>query len=54
MSDEYHRDVIRTKLTRNIETTFNEVRDEFIMALDDLIPTHEDGTVRGKVLDERS
>ena len=44
MNDEYHTDVIRSKLTRNIATTFNEVREEFIMAMDDLIPTHEDST----------
>ena len=44
MSDEYHTDIIRSKLTRNIAATFNEVREELIMAMDDLIPTHGDGT----------
>jgi hypothetical protein len=42
MSDDYHTDIIRSKLTRNIATTFNEVREELIMAVDDFIPTHED------------
>jgi hypothetical protein len=44
MKDEYHTDVIRSKLTRNIAATFNVVREELIMAMDDLIPTHEDST----------
>ena len=39
--DEYHTDVMRSKLTRNIDSTFKEVREELVMALDDLIPTHE-------------
>jgi hypothetical protein len=41
-SDSYHTDIIRSKLTRNIAVTFKEVRDEFIHALEDLIPTGED------------
>jgi hypothetical protein len=41
--DEYHTDIIRSQLTRNIADTFKEVREELIMAMDDLIPTHEDG-----------
>ena len=44
MDDEFHTDIIRSKLTRNIATTFKEVREELIMGMDDLIPTHEDGT----------
>jgi hypothetical protein len=44
MNDEFHTDVIRSKLTRNIAVTFNEVREELTMAMDDLIPTHEDST----------
>jgi len=40
--DIYHVDIIRTKLTRNIAVTFKEVREEFIHALKDLIPTDED------------
>jgi hypothetical protein len=44
MNDEYHTDIIRSKLTRNIAATFNEVREELIMAMDDLIPTHDDST----------
>jgi hypothetical protein len=43
MNDRYHADVIRSKLTRNIAATFNDVREEIIMTMDDLIPTHEDG-----------
>jgi len=40
--DIYHVDIIRTRLTRNIAVTFKEVREEFIHALKDLIPTDED------------
>ena len=40
--DEYHTDIIRSQLTRNIANTFNEVREELIMAMDDLIPARED------------
>ena len=44
MNDVYHIDVLRSKLTRNIAATFNEVHEELIVAIDDFIPTHEDGT----------
>jgi len=42
MNDDYHAGVIRSKLTRNIAVTFEEVRGELINALEDLIPTGED------------
>lgn len=42
--DQYHVDIIRSKLTRNIAVTFKEAREEFIHALEDLIPTGEDST----------
>jgi hypothetical protein len=32
-NDDYHIDVIRSKLTRNIDSTFKEVREELIMAM---------------------
>jgi cytochrome P450 len=51
MSDEYHTDIIRSKLTRNIAATFNEVREELIMAMDDLIPTHGDEWVKVPILE---
>ena len=41
--DEYHTDIIRSQLTRNIANTFKEVREELIMGMDDLIPAREDG-----------
>jgi hypothetical protein len=44
MNDEFHTDIIRSKLTRNIAATFKEVREELIMGMDDLIPMHENGT----------
>jgi hypothetical protein len=37
-------DIIRTKLTRNVAVTFQEVRDELIRTLDVSIPVHGDGT----------
>ena len=39
--DKYHVDIIRSQLTRSIAVTFKDVREELIMAMDDLIPTHE-------------
>lgn len=42
MNDEYHTDVIRSKLTRNIAVTFKEVREELVSALDDFLPTSDD------------
>jgi hypothetical protein len=42
--DEYHTEVIRSKLTRNIAAAFKEVREELVYALEDLIPTGEGGT----------
>ena len=41
-NDEYHVDIIRSQLTRNIAVISKEVREELIMAMDGLIPTHED------------
>ena len=43
LHDEYHIDVIRSKLTRNIAATFKEVREELVSALDDFLPTSCDG-----------
>jgi len=43
-NDMYTTDVIRWKLTRNIATTFEEVRDELVRSLDAYIPTRGDGT----------
>ncbi|KAI0002407.1 cytochrome P450 [Russula compacta] len=48
--DDYHSDVIRSKLTRNIAVTFKEVRDELVHTLDDSIP-REDGWVKVPVLE---
>ena len=49
--DEYHTDIIRAKLTRDVAGTFKEVREELVMAMDDLIPTREDS--KCKILGER-
>ena len=35
--DEYHADIIRSKLMRDVTSTFEETREELIMAIDDLI-----------------
>ncbi|KAH9036363.1 cytochrome P450 [Lactarius pseudohatsudake] len=47
----YHKDVIRSKLTRNIEVTFKDVRDELIRTLDASIPVHGDDWVKVPVLE---
>ncbi|KAF8491191.1 cytochrome P450 [Russula emetica] len=49
--DEYHTDIIRSQLTRNIANTFKEVREELIMGMDDLIPAREDKWVKVSILD---
>ncbi|KAJ7122772.1 cytochrome P450 [Mycena epipterygia] len=36
--DPYHAGVVRTSMTRNLSTLFPEVRDEIIVAFDDLLP----------------
>ena len=41
-NDGYHVDIVRSQLTRNIAVIFKEVREELIMAMDDMIPTNED------------
>ena len=42
-NDEYSTEIIRSKFTRNLASTFEEVRGELFMAIDDLIPTNEHG-----------
>jgi len=42
--DTYSTDVMRSKLTRDVAATFKDVREEFVMAMHDLIPTRDDGT----------
>jgi hypothetical protein len=44
MEDQFHTDIIRSKLTRNIAVTFKDVREELIMAMDDFMPTSGNGT----------
>lgn len=43
MDDSYQRNVVRSKLTRNIAATFDPVHDELIGALRDFIPTIDQG-----------
>jgi hypothetical protein len=40
----YHNDVIRSKLTRNIAITFDQVQDELVRSLAEYIPVTGDGT----------
>ncbi|KAI9447173.1 hypothetical protein BJY52DRAFT_1193545 [Lactarius psammicola] len=51
MDNDYHTDVIRSKLTRNIALTFDEVRDELIRSLDASIPVNGDGWVKVPVIE---
>ena len=44
LDNEYHVDVLRSKLTQNLAATFNEVRDELARSLDASIPVYCDGT----------
>ncbi|KAI9441475.1 cytochrome P450 [Lactarius indigo] len=49
LDNEYHADVIRSKLTRNIN--LKDVRDEFIRSLDASIPLHGDDWVKVPVIE---
>ncbi|KAF8467587.1 cytochrome P450, partial [Russula ochroleuca] len=48
--DIYTTDVIRSKLTRDVATTFKEVHQELVVAMDDLISTREDKWVKIPIL----
>ena len=39
--DGYSTEIIRSKFTRDVASTFKEVHEELIMAIDDLIPETE-------------
>ncbi len=43
MDDTYQRNVVRSKLTRNIASTFDAIHDELVGALGDFIPTIDQG-----------
>ncbi|KAH9066646.1 cytochrome P450 [Lactarius vividus] len=47
----YHTGIIRSKLTRNIEVIFQDVRDELIRSLDASIPVHGDDWLKVPVLE---
>ncbi|KAH9042739.1 cytochrome P450 [Lactarius pseudohatsudake] len=51
MNSDYHADVIRAKLTRNIAATFKDVRDELLRSLDASIPVHGDDWVKVPVVE---
>ena len=42
--DEYSTEIIRSKFTRDVASTFKEVHEELIMAMDELIPETEHST----------
>ncbi|KAI9464594.1 cytochrome P450 [Lactarius psammicola] len=47
----YHTSIIRSKLTRNIAVTFQEIRDELTRSLDASIPVHGDEWVKVPVVE---
>jgi hypothetical protein len=49
--DTYSTDVMRSKLTRDVAATFKEVREEFVMAMHDLIPTRDDKWVKVPIIE---
>ncbi|KAN0126095.1 cytochrome P450 [Lactarius tabidus] len=51
VENDCHTDLIRTKLTRNVAVTFQEVRDELIRTLDVSIPVHGDDWVKVPVVE---
>jgi len=50
MDDSYQRNVIRSKLTRNLAATFDPVHDELVGALRDFIPTIDQEWVKVSIL----
>ncbi|KAI0272056.1 cytochrome P450 [Russula aff. rugulosa BPL654] len=50
MDDTYHRTVMRSKMTRNIAATFDQVHDELVDALGDFIPTVDQEWVKVSIL----
>ncbi|KAF8271105.1 hypothetical protein EI94DRAFT_635637 [Lactarius quietus] len=46
IDDDYHADIMRSKLTRNIADSFKEVLDELVQSLDASIPVHGDDWVK--------
>jgi hypothetical protein len=49
--DTYSTDVMRSKLTRDVAATFKDVREEFVMAMHDLIPTRDDKWVKFPIIE---
>ena len=43
--DDFHTDVIRSHLTRNIAARFSDIQDEIAVACSEYIPTKGNGTV---------
>ena len=41
---DYHADIIRSKLIRVTPSVFQDVHDELVLALNDIIPTVNEGT----------
>ncbi|KAK7061429.1 cytochrome P450 [Favolaschia claudopus] len=41
VNDPYHADVVKSSMTRNLGVLFPEVRDEIIVAFDDVLPLHD-------------
>jgi hypoxanthine-guanine phosphoribosyltransferase len=39
----YHADIIRSKLIRIIPSVFQDIHDELVLALNDIIPTVDEG-----------
>jgi hypothetical protein len=43
VKDTYHANVVRTSMTRNLSVLFPEIRDEIVVAFDDVLPTQGKG-----------
>lgn len=44
VKDTYHANVVRTSMTRNLGVLFPEVRDEIIVAFEDVLPVQGKGS----------
>lgn len=44
----YHINIVRGPLTRNLANQFDDIRDEMVLAVNDMIPCQKDGALLSK------
>jgi hypothetical protein len=46
----YHINIVRGPLTRNLANQFEDIRDEMVLAVNDMIPLQKDGALLSQML----